>query len=136
MLDTLTEAVGEKLQELNTKSTCKGDLSQGIVVTTEDKIKIAVGNYRNKTKFVFDWPNHLTSIFTLVVSLVSLPNDLENKKIMGIPAETWKYLIALAVIVFVCMFVRSVAYRIINRGCISAKALIDSLSKSQNILDD
>ena len=128
MLETLTEAVGEKVQELNTKSTCKGDLSQGIVLTTEDKIKIAVGNYRDKTKFVFDWPNHLTSILTLIVSLVSMPSDSADAEVLCFKVETWKILIKCALLIFGYMFVRSVIHRIRNKNCISAEALINALS--------
>ena len=128
MLETLTEAVGEKVQELNTKSTCKGDLSQGIVLTTEDKIKIAVGNYRDKTKFVFDWPNHLTSILTLVVSLVSMSSDSADTEVLCFKVETWKILIKCALLIFGYMFVRSVFHRIRNKNCISAEALINALS--------
>ena len=130
MPETITEAVGEKIQELHTKSTCKGDLSQEIILTTEDKIKIAVNDYQLRTKFVFDWPNHLTSIITLIVSLVSMPDNGESK-VLGVTVETWKYLISFTILVFTYMLVRSVVYRIKNRGCISTESLINSLSRSK-----
>lgn len=113
---------------MNESSNIHTNLSQDVVITTEDKLKLCLLEHQDTLKMKSDWKTPVAILATLVP--VFLTADF--KKTFGIPSDTWTavFIISCIITFFWSLLTIHQAYKVRNSGDI--KNIISEIKKSSN----
>lgn len=73
------------LRESIKNSKIETNLSEGIILTTKDKLRLSLLNYKDSMEKTLNWPTRLEGFLTLLLSIATTG----FKDTFGIKAESW-----------------------------------------------
>lgn len=111
---------------MNESSNIHANLSQDVVIITEDKLELCLIKHQNTLKAKSDWKTPVALFATLVPVLLTA----DFKESMGIPSETWTaiFIISCIITVFWSLTTLYQAYKVKNAG--DLKKIISDIKKS------
>lgn len=133
-----SKVMSQKLDELQGQDTCGGDLSQHIILTTEDKVCLAFKDLREKQKHMGSWPAHFSAAISLFVTALSFSEFPENFKFMGLSVQELRIAVVLLTVLFCWLGCRSAWYTLRNQSKTTVECLLAALDpkRTQNNLKD
>ena len=115
-------------QSILESATIHTNLTQEVIVTTQDKLNLALINHQNIIKARTDWVIPFSILLSAITSLVAA----DFKTFLSIPADSWKSLYILASVISFVWLLYCLYKLIINRNKGNNDYFINSLKKDDS----
>lgn len=112
-------------KELIQGSTYHKNVSQAIVVTTEDKIRLCLIDYKDSFETQKNWIAPAGIFIALVIALIAT----DFRQFLGLSSEVWKALFIFGSILSAYLFLRALIKAIKLRGYDNIESIIEKLKQ-------